>query len=191
MWLNGRWQPISPKKAWLNMIHGWKKLWPFEIEIWHHQYGNGTHTNSAVQLHFMVWCTTLAHTLIVMLPNYNILGTPFQTTKLHAHLPNTLTTPLLTYFSNFTISLHISKRSIYFFPFDLAWNGEMQDNCRFYVFMTYSSPFSYNSNEPSSMQIGQELTELCLKQKPKKYGLKQLESSWNTQKPFSSRWIFC
>jgi hypothetical protein len=34
------------------------------------------------------------------------------------------------------------------------------------------------------MQIGQELTELYLKQKTKKYGLKQLESSWNAQKLF-------
>jgi hypothetical protein len=34
------------------------------------------------------------------------------------------------------------------------------------------------------MQIGQELTELCLKQKTKKYGLIQLESSWNAKKPF-------
>ena len=40
------------------------------------------------------------------------------------------------------------------------------------------------------MQIGQELTELCLKQKTKNYGLILLESSWNTKKPFSSRWIF-
>ena len=30
----------------------------------------------------------------------------------------------------------ISKRSICFFPLNLAWNGEMQEYCRFYVFMT-------------------------------------------------------
>ena len=54
------------------------------------------------------------------------------------------------------------------------------------------SPYLCNSNEPSSMQIGQELTELWLKTKTIKYGVKQ--TAWELLKQLkaiSSRLIFC